>query len=155
MQKFSLSDVTYKTAEVLTIFNTQLFLSSCSFLNTLQATAQANNESVRKGCIPRFQCFVKCIPVEDLTGFAGQERQHSLKRDEVTAVRAALLSAVSQGVIVHDSRAHVCLGPLMKQVGCLAPLAHLLFIQLALVAVGSLLHPEACEMDYNQTVGTK
>lgn len=33
--------------------------------------------------------------------------------------------------------------------GMPAPLADYLFIQLALVAVGSLLHPEACEMDYN------
>lgn len=149
MQKFSLSDVTYKTAEALTIFNTQLFLSSCSFLNTLQAAAQANNGSVTKGGIPRFLHFVKCIQVEDLTIFAGQKRQHSLKRDEATAVRVALCTAVSCGVIVHDSQAHVCSGPLMKQVGRPAPLADLLFIQLALVAVGSLLHPEACELDYN------
>lgn len=69
-------------------------------------------------------------------------------------MRAALHTAMSQGVIMHDSQAHVCLGLLMKQVGCPAPLAHLLFIQLALVAVGSLLHPEACEMDYKKPVGT-
>lgn len=79
------------------IFNTQPFLSFCSFLNTLQARAQANYGSVKIGC-NQDSGFWKVCPGGEFDCFYWEEGH------KATAVRAALLTVMSYSVIVRDAQ---------------------------------------------------
>lgn len=97
MQKFSLSDVTYKTAEVLQYLTHSLFSPFAPFSTPSKPELKLIME-VLEMVVTKIQCFVRCAQVENLTIFYREEGH------KATAVRAALLTVMSYSVIVHDAQ---------------------------------------------------